>query len=77
MSDTVTYTTQCGCVFDVDVYHDWVDGVTGVEDVTLVSQCEKHSDKPDVPAQSDCEQTFHELMKLQGKKFCSECGVRL
>jgi len=24
-----------------------------------------------------CEQIFHQLMKLQGKNFCSECGVRL
>ena len=24
-----------------------------------------------------CEQTFHQLMKLQGKLFCSDCGVRL
>ena len=24
-----------------------------------------------------CEQTFHQLMKLQGKSFCCDCGVRL
>lgn len=24
-----------------------------------------------------CEQTFHQLMKLQGKLFCCDCGVRL
>ena len=23
-----------------------------------------------------CEQTFHQLMKLQGKSFCCDCGVR-
>ena len=53
----------------------------------LTAEREEHARRLDVltgraaqQAQADtkvCNQIFHQLMKLQGKNFCSECGVRL
>ena len=42
MSQTVSYTELCGCEFEIEVEHDWVDESSSVLDVNRTKYCHLH-----------------------------------
>lgn len=40
---TIEHKLICGCVIEVDAYHDWVDDLVGIDDMTILEQCDMHS----------------------------------
>lgn len=42
MSFVTTYKSSCGCVFDIEVASNWESGGIEIDDVCIVSICDKH-----------------------------------
>ena len=42
MTTTVEFTQPCGCKYQIDVSHDWVDDKEEVESVDLIQHCNLH-----------------------------------